>query len=131
GLAKNGWMYFSLLPPFTVNTCPVVCPTPVVPRAITHTPEETTFRREVRAWLKKNVPKKSRDAQAMEDGDPKRIAEGKAWQRKADAAVYLALDPHPKLGRLYRLFSSCLNPISGMRLYASRGDRWPDASSGQ
>jgi alkylation response protein AidB-like acyl-CoA dehydrogenase len=58
---------------------------------LSYTPEELAFQREVRTWLKKNVPKRERDARPLEFGDPKRIAEAKAWQRKVHAAGYLAL----------------------------------------
>jgi alkylation response protein AidB-like acyl-CoA dehydrogenase len=58
---------------------------------ISYSPEELAFQREVRAWLKKNVPKKQRDERPIEFGDPRRIALAKAWQRKVHAAGYLAL----------------------------------------
>jgi alkylation response protein AidB-like acyl-CoA dehydrogenase len=58
---------------------------------LSYTPEELAFQREVRTWLKKNVPKRERDSRPLEFGDPKRIAEAKAWQRKVHAAGYLAL----------------------------------------
>ncbi len=54
-------------------------------------PEELAFQREVRAWLKGNVPKRQRDERPIEFGDPRRIAEAKAWQRKVYEAGYLAL----------------------------------------
>src|SRR3989454_7113729 len=58
---------------------------------LTYTPEELAFQREVRAWLKRNVPKRQRDDRPIEFGDPRRIAEAKAWQRKVYEAGYLAL----------------------------------------
>src|SRR5437870_13794948 len=58
---------------------------------LTYTPEELAFQREVRAWLKRNVPKRQRDERPIEFGDPRRIAEAKAWQRKVYEAGYLAL----------------------------------------
>jgi alkylation response protein AidB-like acyl-CoA dehydrogenase len=58
---------------------------------LSYTPEELAFQREVRAWLKKNVPKRQRDERPIEFGDPRRIALAKTWQRKVHAAGYLAL----------------------------------------
>src|SRR5207245_2342212 len=58
---------------------------------LTYTPEELAFQREVRAWLKRSVPKRQRDDRPIEFGDPRRIAEAKAWQRKVYEAGYLAL----------------------------------------
>ena len=58
---------------------------------LTYTREELAFQREVRAWLKRNVPKRQRDERPIEFGDPRRIAEAKAWQRKIYEAGYLAL----------------------------------------
>src|SRR6266446_5801326 len=58
---------------------------------LTYMPEELAFQREVRAWLKGNVPERQRDERPIEFGDPRRIAEAKAWQRKVYEAGYLAL----------------------------------------
>src|SRR5947209_4565026 len=58
---------------------------------LTYTPDELAFEREVRTWLKRNVPRRQRDERPVEFGDPRRIAEAKAWQRKVHAAGYLAL----------------------------------------
>jgi len=58
---------------------------------LSYTPEERTFQREVRAWLRRNVPRRQRDERPMEWGDPRRIEQAKAWQRKVHAAGYLAL----------------------------------------
>jgi alkylation response protein AidB-like acyl-CoA dehydrogenase len=58
---------------------------------LSYTPAERAFQREVRTWLGKNVPKRQRDARPLEFGDPRRIAETKAWQRKVHEAGYLAL----------------------------------------
>ncbi len=55
------------------------------------TPDEQAFRRQVRAWLRKNVPPKQRDARPLEWHDPARIAQAKAWQRTVHDAGYLAL----------------------------------------
>jgi alkylation response protein AidB-like acyl-CoA dehydrogenase len=53
--------------------------------------QEETFRQEVRQWLKGNVPKRQRKAEPAEFGDPKRIAELRAWQRRLYNAGYLAM----------------------------------------
>ncbi len=58
---------------------------------LSYTAEELAFQREVRTWLRRNVPKRDRDARPMEYGDPRRIAGAKAWQRKVHSAGYLAL----------------------------------------
>src|SRR5215470_9116455 len=58
---------------------------------LTHTPEEEAFRREVRTWLARNVPKRQRDERPLEYGSPERRAQAKAWQRKVHDAGYLAL----------------------------------------
>src|SRR2546425_10659438 len=58
---------------------------------LTYTPEELAFQREVRAWFVRNVPRRQRDERPIEFGDPRRIAEAKAWQRKAYEAGYPAL----------------------------------------
>jgi alkylation response protein AidB-like acyl-CoA dehydrogenase len=53
--------------------------------------QEEAFRREVRRWLKRNVPKRQRKSEPAEFGDPKRIAELKAWQGRLCDAGYLAM----------------------------------------
>ena len=60
---------------------------------LSYSPEELTFQREVRAWLKKNVPKPDkRDANPVEGApDKERIARAKAWQRRVHTAGYLAM----------------------------------------
>src|SRR6185295_18551269 len=58
---------------------------------LSYTPEERAFQREVRAWLRRNVPRRRRDERPMEWGDPRRISEAKAWQRKVYEAGYVAL----------------------------------------
>src|SRR5881275_3796487 len=58
---------------------------------LTYTPDELAFEREVRTWLKRNVPRRQRDERPVEFGDPRRIALAKAWQRKVHGAGYLAL----------------------------------------
>ena len=60
---------------------------------LTYSPEELAFQREVRAWLKANVPKREPAAQNPIDGAPNaaRIARAKAWQRKVYEAGYVAM----------------------------------------
>ena len=60
---------------------------------LSYSPEELAFQREVRAWLKKNVPKPdTRDANPVEGApDKERIARAKAWQRRVHTAGYLAM----------------------------------------
>src|SRR5262245_60881998 len=59
---------------------------------LTYSPEELAFQREVRAWLKANVPKKDRSDNPVEGApDTGRIARSKAWQRKVYDAGYLAM----------------------------------------
>jgi alkylation response protein AidB-like acyl-CoA dehydrogenase len=58
---------------------------------LSYSPEERAFQREVRAWLRTNVPRRQRDERPMEWGDPRRLEQAKAWQRKVHGAGYLAL----------------------------------------
>jgi alkylation response protein AidB-like acyl-CoA dehydrogenase len=52
---------------------------------------QVAFRREVRQWLKRHVPKRHRKLEPAEYGDPRRIAELRAWQRRLYEAGYLAM----------------------------------------
>jgi alkylation response protein AidB-like acyl-CoA dehydrogenase len=65
---------------------------------LTYSPAERTFQRAVRTWLGRNVPKRQRDERPMEWGDPRRLAQAKAWQRKVHEAGYLALAWPPEYG---------------------------------
>ncbi len=58
---------------------------------LTYSPEERAFQREVRAWLKANVPKKDKADNPLESADKARIARAKAWQRKLYDAGYVAM----------------------------------------
>jgi alkylation response protein AidB-like acyl-CoA dehydrogenase len=59
---------------------------------LSYTPEERAFQQEVRAWLRRNLPKRARgERSAFESGDPRRIARAKQWQRRLYEAGYLAL----------------------------------------
>src|SRR3989454_3075759 len=57
---------------------------------LTYTPEELAFQREVRAWLKRNVPRRQRDERPLEFGAPRRTAEARAWRGKVYEAGSLA-----------------------------------------
>jgi alkylation response protein AidB-like acyl-CoA dehydrogenase len=54
--------------------------------------EDEAYRQQVRAWLRKNLPKRDGDAEGGELtlDDPRRIANAKAWQRKMYDAGYVA-----------------------------------------
>jgi alkylation response protein AidB-like acyl-CoA dehydrogenase len=58
---------------------------------LTYSPEERAFQREVRAWLKANVPKKDKADNPLESADKARIERAKAWQRKLYDAGYVAM----------------------------------------
>jgi alkylation response protein AidB-like acyl-CoA dehydrogenase len=58
---------------------------------LTYTPQDQAFRREVRAWLVKNVPRRRRRASAVEFGDPERVRAAKVWQRQLYDAGYVAI----------------------------------------
>ncbi len=53
--------------------------------------EDEAYRREVRAWLRKNLPKREADSGLVAIDDPRRVAAAKAWQRKLYDAGYLAI----------------------------------------
>ncbi|MGH7823518.1 MAG: acyl-CoA dehydrogenase family protein, partial [Candidatus Binatia bacterium] len=55
------------------------------------TADELGFQHQVRDWLNANLPKRQRKVEPAEFGDPRRIQELKAWQRKLHQAGYLAL----------------------------------------
>jgi len=58
---------------------------------LSYTPEQKAFRRQVRKWIKANLPAREKDAQPLEYGNPKQIQQLKAWQRKLYDAGYLAI----------------------------------------
>jgi alkylation response protein AidB-like acyl-CoA dehydrogenase len=58
---------------------------------LSYTPEQEAFRRQARAWIKANVPKKEKDTQPLEVGDPKRLQVMKDWQRQLYEAGYVAM----------------------------------------
>jgi len=58
---------------------------------LSYTPEQEAFRKQVRAWIKANLPPREKDSSGIEYGDPKRLAALKAWQRKLYDAGYVAM----------------------------------------
>ena len=58
---------------------------------LNYSPEHEAFRRQFRAWLRKNLPARGRSEQMLAYDDPRRIARAKAWQRKLYEAGYVAL----------------------------------------
>ena len=58
---------------------------------LSYSKEHEALRRQVRTWIKKNLPKRDRDAAPVDYGDPKRLAALKAWQRKLYDAGYVAM----------------------------------------
>src|SRR5256714_2160958 len=58
---------------------------------LSYSPEEHAFQREVRGWLARNMPKREPDERPLDFHDPRRIARGKAWQRKLYEAGYVAM----------------------------------------
>jgi alkylation response protein AidB-like acyl-CoA dehydrogenase len=65
---------------------------------LTYTPDERAFQRAVRAWLKKNVPRRERGERPVELSEPHRLTRAKAWQRKVYEAGYLAMSWPPEYG---------------------------------
>jgi len=58
---------------------------------LSYSPEERAFQREVRGWLARSMPKREPDERPLDFHDPRRIARGKAWQRKLYEAGYVAM----------------------------------------
>ena len=57
---------------------------------LSYSKQDKAFRKQVRAWMKKNVPKKDKALSALAPDDPRRIARAKAWQRSLHRAGYVA-----------------------------------------
>ncbi len=53
--------------------------------------EDEEFRKEVRSWLKKNLPKKDKTLSDLPPHDPERVKRAKEWQRKLYDAGYVAM----------------------------------------
>ena len=52
---------------------------------------DEAFRKEVRSWLKKNLPKKDKAVSELMPHDPERVRLAKEWQRKLYDAGYVAM----------------------------------------
>jgi alkylation response protein AidB-like acyl-CoA dehydrogenase len=53
---------------------------------------DESFRKEVRSWLKKNLPKKDKVVSELMPHDPERVRLAKEWQRKLHDAGYVAMN---------------------------------------
>jgi alkylation response protein AidB-like acyl-CoA dehydrogenase len=58
---------------------------------LAYSKEDEAFRKEVRNWLKHNLPKKDKAISDLPPHDPERIKRGKEWQRKLYDAGYVAM----------------------------------------
>jgi len=58
---------------------------------LAYSKEDEAFRKEVRTWLKQNLPKKDKAISDLPPHDPERIRRGKEWQRKLYDAGYVAM----------------------------------------
>ncbi len=58
---------------------------------LAYSKEEEAFRKEVRGWLKKNLPKKDKSVSELLPHDPERVRRAKAWQRTLYEAGYVAM----------------------------------------
>ena len=54
-------------------------------------PEHEAFRRQVRTWLKTNLPKREPEDGGRDYGDPKRVQRLKAWQRQLFEGGFVAM----------------------------------------
>ena len=57
---------------------------------LSYSKQDKAFRKQVRAWMKKNVPKKDKSLSTLAPDDPRRIERAKAWQRSLHQAGYVA-----------------------------------------
>ena len=57
---------------------------------LSYSKQDKAFRKQVRAWMKKNVPKKDKALSTLAPDDPRRVARAKAWQRSLHQAGYVA-----------------------------------------
>jgi alkylation response protein AidB-like acyl-CoA dehydrogenase len=61
---------------------------------LTHSKEDEAFRRELKAWLRKHMPKRGTYVDGGEDfsyDDPRRVAAARAWQKTLYKAGYVAI----------------------------------------
>ena len=59
---------------------------------LSYSKEDEAFRKEVRNWLKHNLPKKDKSVSDLMPHDPERIKRAKEWQRKLYDAGYVAMN---------------------------------------
>src|SRR3954468_11563894 len=59
---------------------------------LAYTKEDESFRKEVRSWLKKNLPKKNKAVSELMPHDPGRVKLAKEWQHKLYDAGYVAMN---------------------------------------
>ena len=59
---------------------------------LSYSKEDEAYRKEVRTWLKQNLPKKDKTISDLPPHDPERIKRGKEWQRKLYDAGYVAMN---------------------------------------
>jgi alkylation response protein AidB-like acyl-CoA dehydrogenase len=58
---------------------------------LAYSKEDEAFRKEVRSWLKQNLPKKDKAVSDLMPHDPERVRRAKEWQRKLYDAGYVAM----------------------------------------
>jgi alkylation response protein AidB-like acyl-CoA dehydrogenase len=58
---------------------------------LAYSKQDEAFRKEVRVWLKKNLPKKDKAVSDLMPHDPERVRRAKEWQRKLYDAGYVAM----------------------------------------
>jgi alkylation response protein AidB-like acyl-CoA dehydrogenase len=58
---------------------------------LSYSKEDEAFRKEVRNWLKHNLPKKDKSISDLMPHDPERVKRAKEWQRKLYNAGYVAM----------------------------------------
>jgi len=59
---------------------------------LAYSKEDESFRKEVRSWLKKNLPKKDKAISDLMPHDPERVRRAKEWQRSLHTAGYVAMN---------------------------------------
>ncbi len=65
---------------------------------LSYSKEDEAFRKEVRNWLKHNLPKKDKSISDLMPHDPERVKRAKEWQRKLYEAGYVAMGWPKKYG---------------------------------
>jgi len=58
---------------------------------LAYSKEDEAFRKEIRTWLKHNLPKKDKALSDLPPHDPERVKRAKEWQRKLYDAGYVAM----------------------------------------